>query len=73
MVSSLYMPVRKKVCLFCLGDELVPNPTVAFALKQRVTNRFLDTLGAASALHVRWSTGLPRDHAVFTRRRLVRA
>jgi len=51
-----------------LGDEVVPNPTVAFALEQRVTNGFLDNLGAASALHVRWSTGFPRDHAVFTGR-----
>ena len=55
------------------GDEVVPNPTVAFALEQRVLNSFLDTLGATSALHVRWPTGPPRDHAVFTRRQLVRA
>ena len=41
------------------GDEVVPNPTVAFALEQRVLNRFLDTLGAASTLHVRWPTGPP--------------
>ena len=33
------------------GDEVVPNPTVAFALEQRVLNSFLDTLGATSALN----------------------
>jgi len=56
-----------------LDSLVVPNPTVAFALEQRVLNSFLDTLGATSALHVRRPTAPPRDHAVFTRRQLVRA
>ena len=33
-----------------LGDEVVPNPTMTLALKQRMSDRFLDTRGAAPAL-----------------------
>ena len=62
---------KQRVLPADLGDEVVPNPTMALALKQRMSDRFLDTLGAASALHVRRPTFPPRNHAVLTRRQLV--
>lgn len=65
---------KQRVLPADLGDEVVPNPTMALALKQRrMSDRFLDTLGAAPALHVRRPTLPPRNHTVLTRRQLVRA
>jgi len=55
-----------------LGDEVVPNPTMTLALKQRMSDRFLDTRGATPALHIRRPTLPPRNHTVFTRRQLMR-
>ena len=46
---------------------------MALALKQRMSDRFLDTPGATPALRICRPTAPPRDHTVLTRRQLVRA
>ena len=49
---------KQRVLPADLSDEVVSNPTMALALKQRVSNRLLDTLGTAPAtLLVRMSQG----------------
>ena len=64
---------KQRVLPADLGDEVVPNPTMALALKQCRTDSSTPSSGAAPALHVRRPTLPPRNHTVFTRRQLVRA